>query len=54
MWWFVIVIVIVVLALFGEGTLENNWNRFLFEIRLKSDYPRFNIPIFKIWSTKRW
>ena len=48
------IIVIVILALFGEVTLENNWNRFLFEIRLKSEWPRFDFPIFKIWNTKEW
>lgn len=54
MWWIVMIMVIVILALFGEMTLENNWTRFLFEIRLKSEWPRFNFPIFRICRYKAW
>ncbi len=53
--WFFLVLVIVILVLFGDITLENNWSQFLFEIRVKSSHPqwfRFNFLVFKIWFTK--
>jgi|PlaIllAssembly_1097288.scaffolds.fasta_scaffold00001_87 hypothetical protein len=52
MWWFIMVLMLVILALFGEVTVEKSWRGFLFEVRLKSEWPRFNWLIFKIWKTQ--
>jgi len=46
------IIIIAILALFGEATVEKNRNGFLLEIRLKSEWPRFNFLVFKIWKTR--
>lgn len=54
MWWFIIIVVITTFALFGEVNVENTWNRTIFEIRLKSEWPKFDICIFKVWKTSRW
>lgn len=46
------IMVIIIFTLYGKIDYINDHSKFLFEIRLESEYPKFGITIFEIYRNK--
>lgn len=51
--WYAMVTLLVIFALFGHLIYEKDLNGWKFELYLKSDLPRFRIPIVRVYGIFR-
>lgn len=52
MWWYIMIMIIIIFTLYGKIDYINDHFKFLFEIRLESEYPSFSLVIFQVFRSK--
>jgi len=52
MWWYIMIMILIIFALYGRINYISNYIKFLFEVRLESEHPKFGVTIFEIYRNK--